>query len=574
VTESGKVYVADKGNHSIRAITPNGAVTTFAGSLGVSGTGDGTGPAAQFCGPEGIAVENGFVYVADTENYTIRKITPGGVVTTLAGSPKVSGTADGTGGAAQFCNPSGITVDGDGNVYVVDGGNRLIRKVTPDGVVTTIGGVPNTHDTLNGLGAAAHFESPLAVAVSSNGILYVTNYYDSRISKGLITSSNPEPIAISGSATVVGCDTKVNGTVNPNGLATTVCFQYGKTSSYGSTTAVQNAESGAHEATFTAIITGLTPSAAYHYQIVATNANGTSHGEDQTFTTPNPQPIATTGGATGTGNNGIILNGTVNPNGLATSPYFQYGLTAAYGKATDAQDAVAGTTVKSFSATIKGLRRSTTYHYQIVATNGSGTTYGADQTFTTAANDEQESKNQPAVPIPSAAQPSAPQQADQVTSAVAKDQQEPISQTAVPGASPAASDNPRPVGQPTAAAATQEDQANSQPAESGASSISVDSQSSSSISIKAKRSTPSLVYSGKIRVLKCTDTSAICQDLTTGMAIVCTPRFRGAHPGLTAQFSRLEIVRQTNKAVYVACKANAADSTPYNTRRPLLQITF
>ena len=141
VDSTGNVYVADNGNDTIRKVTPAGVVTTLAGLAGSSGSADGTGSAARFYGPSGVAVDSaGNVYVADTGNYTIRKVTPAGVVTTLAGLAGTEGSADGTGSAARFSYPSGVAVDSAGNVYVADTGNNTIRKVTPAGVVTTLAG--------------------------------------------------------------------------------------------------------------------------------------------------------------------------------------------------------------------------------------------------------------------------------------------------------------------------------------------------------------------------------------------------------------------------------------------------
>src|SRR5438552_11144250 len=121
------MYVADTGNHTIRKITPGGVVSTLAGLAGNFGTADGTGSAARFHGPCGIGVDaSGNLYVGDYYNHTIRKITPGGVVTTLAGLPGTSGSTDGMGSAARFYYPWGVTVDGSGNIYVADSYNHTI----------------------------------------------------------------------------------------------------------------------------------------------------------------------------------------------------------------------------------------------------------------------------------------------------------------------------------------------------------------------------------------------------------------------------------------------------------------
>src|SRR4051812_4900507 len=115
--------------------------TTMAGSVGSLGSNDGLGLAAHFSAPQSVAIDNnGNVYIADTGNNTIRKISPSGVVTTLAGLAGSTGSSDGSGSAARFDLPQGVAVDAIGNVYVGDSGNDTIRKITPVGVVTTLAG--------------------------------------------------------------------------------------------------------------------------------------------------------------------------------------------------------------------------------------------------------------------------------------------------------------------------------------------------------------------------------------------------------------------------------------------------
>jgi sugar lactone lactonase YvrE len=178
---SGNVYVGDGTNNKIRKITPAGMVTTLAGS-GASGSADGTGAAATFFRPYGVATDfSGNVYVADTQNSKIRAITPAGVVTTLAGSG-AQGSVDGTGTAATFYYPDGVAVDSSGNVYVADYMINKIRKITPAGVVTTLAG-SGAQGNADGTGSAATFYGPAGVAVDSSGNIYVADTQNEKIRK-------------------------------------------------------------------------------------------------------------------------------------------------------------------------------------------------------------------------------------------------------------------------------------------------------------------------------------------------------------------------------------------------------
>ncbi|QNH63680.1 NHL repeat-containing protein [Hymenobacter sediminicola] len=181
VDAQGTVYVADFGNARIRKISTAGVVSTLAGS-GVRGGADGPAAVAQFDLPTGLAVDaQGTVYVADGGNYRIRKITTSGVVSTLAGSG-VAGYADGTGAAAQFQYVTGLALDGQGNVFVADLQNHRIRKVSPAGVVTTVAG-SGTKGYTDGPAAAARFNAPAGVAVDAEGTIYVTDGENNRIRK-------------------------------------------------------------------------------------------------------------------------------------------------------------------------------------------------------------------------------------------------------------------------------------------------------------------------------------------------------------------------------------------------------
>ena len=180
VDGAGNVYVADAGNQRIRKVTAAGVVTTLAGS-GNAGFADGTGAAASFAVPLGVAVDAAAnVYVADGANNRIRKVTPAGVVTTLAGSG-TGGFADGPGATASFQGPSGVAVDGNGNVYVADQTNQRIRFVSPTGDVSTVAG-SGTASFADGTGAAASFDYPLGIAVDA-GNVWVGDGGNNRIRK-------------------------------------------------------------------------------------------------------------------------------------------------------------------------------------------------------------------------------------------------------------------------------------------------------------------------------------------------------------------------------------------------------
>ena len=182
----GNVYVADAGNNRICKVSPAGVTTTLAGNEN-PGANNGTGAAATFNNPTGVALDaTGNVYVADFLNNMIRKITPGGVVSTLVGSGDI-GSSDGQGTAASFYFPNSLTVDASGNVYVTDDINNLIRKITPDGTVTTIAG-SGIAGFVNGAGTADSFSDPSGIAVNTSGDLYVADANNNAIRK--ISSGN------------------------------------------------------------------------------------------------------------------------------------------------------------------------------------------------------------------------------------------------------------------------------------------------------------------------------------------------------------------------------------------------
>ena len=267
---SGNIYVADTGNHTIRKVTQAGVVTTVAGTAGSIGSTDGTGSAARFNEPNGVAVDStGNVYVADYGNHRIRKVTPAGVVTTMA---------DTVGSAVFFYQPRKIAVDGSDNVYVSN--NTRVLKVTQAGLVAAIGGSVEGRDA--GYGSSASFISP-KIAVNSSGRVYLTD--NARVVYG--EEAGFQPILAQGGASSLSPNSvTLNGTVNPNGFVTTVSFEYGLTTAYGSSASVTLSPSnGTTAQNVAAALTGLSPATLYYYRLTASNVDGTTSTSGVTFTT-------------------------------------------------------------------------------------------------------------------------------------------------------------------------------------------------------------------------------------------------------------------------------------------------
>ncbi|MDR1848423.1 MAG: hypothetical protein LBQ75_00100 [Zoogloeaceae bacterium] len=181
IDAAGNLYVADMGNHRIRKVTNKGEVSTLAGRGRVGGFVDGQGSDAWFKNPYSIAIDaTGNLYVADTMNNSIRRVTGKGEVSTFAGNGKW-GFADGQGNAAQFNRPSGIVIDATGNFYVADKDNHRIRKVTAKGEVSTLAG--GERGFADGQGSAAQFYEPSGITIDAAGNLYVTDRYNNSIRK-------------------------------------------------------------------------------------------------------------------------------------------------------------------------------------------------------------------------------------------------------------------------------------------------------------------------------------------------------------------------------------------------------
>ena len=209
---AGNIYVTEYGNHTVRKITPAGQVSTLVG--GFNGFADGTGTDAKLFRPTDIIMGvDGFLYVADSWNNRIRKVSLAGVVTTFAGGS--SGFVDGMGNAAKFNKPSGLTTDADGNIYVADLENQSIRKITTAGVVSTLAG--GTEGYNNGTGSSAQFKDPRAIVLSNNNELMVTDQFGRTVRKvtlaGVVTVFAGN--GVSGSSDGVGTSSSFGV---PNGI--------------------------------------------------------------------------------------------------------------------------------------------------------------------------------------------------------------------------------------------------------------------------------------------------------------------------------------------------------------------
>ena len=192
---SGTFTIADATNHTLRKMTSANVVTTLAGEASTSGSTDGAGSAARFNYPTGVATHStGGIYISDTTNNLIRKVTSAGAVTTLAGVVAVSGWQDGTGNGALFNQPGGLATDTAGNIYVADTGNSVVRKITPAGVVTTLAGLSTVGGLKDGTGGEAWFNQPRDVAVDVSGNVYVADTGNAAIRKitpaGVVTTMN------------------------------------------------------------------------------------------------------------------------------------------------------------------------------------------------------------------------------------------------------------------------------------------------------------------------------------------------------------------------------------------------
>jgi hypothetical protein len=198
------------------------------------------------------------------------------------------------------------------------------------------------------------------------------------------TTPGATPVAVTQAATdIISTNATVNGTVNPGGLASIYYFEYGTDTNYGSYTATNPLAAGSSAVAVMELLTNLQPATVYHFQLVASNILGTNLGGDLTFTNTAAAPTVVTLAATALSADGATLNGSVNPNGLATTWYFEYGTDTNYGTLTTPTSLPPTNLVSDVSSILSTLNADTVYHFQLVATNIIGTNYGGDLTFST-----------------------------------------------------------------------------------------------------------------------------------------------------------------------------------------------
>jgi sugar lactone lactonase YvrE len=346
IDSSNNIYVADGKGNVVRRVTEAGAVTTIAGN-GAAGSSDGTGTAASFNDPTGIAVDlSGNVYVADYGNNTVRKVTPAGAVTTMAGSVLHTGSADGTGPVASFNGPAGVGVDSSGNVYVADSGNDTVRKIDPTGFVTTVAGDAGVAEATDGLAANARFNTPGDVSVDSTGIIYVADALNSTIRRIVPGLSTVPFFTVQPTSLTVGIGSNATFAAGTAG-AEPISFQWNFNGA---------AIAGATAPTYT--VTNVQQSNAGNYTLTISNADGAATSSVATLSigTVLTAPVITTQPASGALAGGsYTLSVTVTGGSSYTYQWLLGGV------------AIAGATGSSYTATAPG-------NYTVSITDATGTT--------------------------------------------------------------------------------------------------------------------------------------------------------------------------------------------------------
>ena len=366
-------------------VNPNGSATTWQFEYGKTTT-YGTNTTATSAGSgtanTGVSADLTGLTAGTTYHYRLVATSPAGgtadgadgIFTTSSTPDVVTAAATGIGSTSATLNGS-VNPNGQSTTYWFEYGKTPAYGSKTAVVNAGSGTTPtNVSAAVSGLssGQAYHFRLDATSAAGSVQGADMT-----------FTPSLGPSATTKAASSVTSTGARLNGTVNPNGLATTYYFDYGTSTSYGSKTAVASAGAGTAGKSVSATVTGLGPG-IYHFRLVATSSAGTSDGADLTFGSAGP-PAVQTGSAQGASTTGVTLTGSVNPNGAATNWYFEYGTSASYGTKLAPKSAGSGTAATGVSAAITKLTAGTTYHYRLVARSSAGTTYGGDVTFTTVA---------------------------------------------------------------------------------------------------------------------------------------------------------------------------------------------
>ena len=365
------------------SVNPNGAATTWYVEYGTStsygsksssaSAGSGTSSVAISATLTGLAPGTSYHYRVVATNSTGTGRGADGLLTTSSAPQAVTS-------GASTVTPTSATLNG-----TVNPSSRATSWYFEYGTSASYGTKTSAKDAGSGT-------SPVTVSAPVTGLTGGRTYHfrlvatsDAGTSRGadqtFIASAAPA-VTTKAASSVNDSTATLNASVNPNGQATTVYFEYGTSTSYGAKSAAKSIGSGRSSTNVSIPVTGLVPGVVYHVRVVASNAAGANSGSDQTFTTTG-QPVVRSGSATGVSSNGATLAGSVDPNGHATSWYFQYGPTASYGLQTPTRSASSGG-ARSVSEAIVSLLPGKTYHFRLVATNSVGPSYSADTTFTTA----------------------------------------------------------------------------------------------------------------------------------------------------------------------------------------------
>ncbi len=374
---AGNIYLPNAPNNEVQKFDPEGNVLqTITGSGGEA-----------LKEPTGIAVDKaGSVYVADNGNGRVEEFSSSGAFVMAIGTG-VDQTTNGsvcTAASKDTCGPGSdgsqaVALDASGDIFVGENSGAGFHVVlySPSG--------EQLSDFGQGTIGTSEFGAINTLAVGPSGLVYVTDGGNNVV---WIYTRQSKPVLLNESASVVKQTTgTLNATIDPGRADTTYHFEYGTSAAYGASAPVPDADIGNGLAGAVVVgqtLAGLQPGVTYHFRVVATDSVGQSVGADQTFTTPPPTPpVVNTGQASGVAQGAATLMGTVDTRGLETGYEFDLGVDTSYGTRIFG-DAGSEPGSQTFVASLQGLMPGTTYHYRVLATNGFGTTYGADQTFTTA----------------------------------------------------------------------------------------------------------------------------------------------------------------------------------------------